>query len=105
VDDERWAQFGPGAVGVGWDSGLIGLYLHLTTRQAVDPAKMAEWSASEEGHRFLTASSDAWYEASVAFGCSRHGVHAASRPPRHSCVYRSIYGTACKTPGTTVPAL
>ena len=37
VDDQRWAQFGPGAVGVGWDSGLIGLYLHLTTRQAVDP--------------------------------------------------------------------
>ena len=68
VGDERWAQFGPGAVGVGWDSGLIGLYLYLTTRQAVNPVKVAEWSASEEGHRFLTASSDAWYEASVAFG-------------------------------------
>ncbi len=23
VDDERWAEFGPGAVGVGWDTGLL----------------------------------------------------------------------------------
>ena len=23
VDDERWAQFGPGAVGVGWDGGVL----------------------------------------------------------------------------------
>jgi uncharacterized protein YndB with AHSA1/START domain len=78
VDDERWAQFGPGAVGVGWDSGLIGLYLHLTTRQAVDPAKVAEWSASEKGHRFLTASSDAWYEASVASGTDPAEARAAA---------------------------
>jgi hypothetical protein len=78
VDDERWAQFGPGAVGVGWDSGLIGLYLHLTTRQAVDPAKAAEWSASGEGHRFLSASSNAWYEASVAFGADPAEARAAA---------------------------
>ena len=25
VDEERWAQFGPGAVGVGWDGGVLGL--------------------------------------------------------------------------------
>ena len=24
VDDERWAEFGPGAVGIGWDLGLAG---------------------------------------------------------------------------------
>lgn len=68
----------PGAVGVGWDSGLIGLYLHLTTRQAVDPVKAAEWSASEEGRRFLTASSDAWYGASVAFGTDPAAARAAA---------------------------
>ena len=25
VDDQRWTEYGPGAVGVGWDSGLLGL--------------------------------------------------------------------------------
>ena len=30
ADDERWAEFGPGAVGIGWDLSLIGLFLHLT---------------------------------------------------------------------------
>ena len=59
VEDERWTQFGPGATGVGWESGLIGLYLHLTTRQAVDPAEAMRWSVSPEGRRFLTASSEA----------------------------------------------
>jgi len=71
VDDERWARYGPGAVGVGWDSALIGLYLHLSTGRTVDPAMVAEWSGSEEGHRFLIASSDAWYEASVAAALTR----------------------------------
>lgn len=78
VDDQRWARFGPGAVGVGWDSGLIGLYLHLTSRRAVDRGRAAEWSASQEGLRFLTASSDAWYEASVAFGTDPAAARAAA---------------------------
>src|SRR3954454_3651920 len=36
VDPERWSQYGPGAVGVGWDLGLIGLELHLATGAPVD---------------------------------------------------------------------
>jgi uncharacterized protein YndB with AHSA1/START domain len=78
VDDERWAQFGPGAVGVGWDSGLIGLYLHLTTGQAVDPATVAEWTTSAAGHEFLTRASDAWRAASVAFGTDPARARAAA---------------------------
>ena len=30
VSDERWAEFGPGAVGIGWDSAILGLSLHLS---------------------------------------------------------------------------
>ena len=78
VDDELWTQYGPGAVGVGWDSALIGLYLHLTTGRTVDPAMVAEWSGSAEGHRFLIASSDAWCEASVAGGASPAEARAAA---------------------------
>src|SRR4051794_38783044 len=36
--DDHWDQFGPGAVGVGYDMMLIGLTLHLTSSGAtVDP--------------------------------------------------------------------
>src|SRR6516225_8438295 len=37
ADDTRWTEFGPGAVGVGWDLALIGLFLHLTSGATVDP--------------------------------------------------------------------
>jgi uncharacterized protein YndB with AHSA1/START domain len=69
VDDERWAQFGPGAVGVGWDLGLLGLGLHLASGgQQVDAAEFMEWSASDAGRAFIVASSTAWGEASAASG-------------------------------------
>jgi uncharacterized protein YndB with AHSA1/START domain len=69
VDDERWAQFGPGAVGVGWDLGLLGLGLHLRGGgEPVDPAEFMDWSASDEGRAFIVASSTAWGQASAASG-------------------------------------
>jgi uncharacterized protein YndB with AHSA1/START domain len=69
VDDARWAEFGPGAVGVGWDLAIgLGLGLHLATGAAVDPGEVAAWSASDEGRRFMTLSSDGWFAATVAAG-------------------------------------
>jgi uncharacterized protein YndB with AHSA1/START domain len=78
VDDERWAEFGPGAVGVGWDGAVLGLSLHLTGRESIDPAKVAEWAASDEGRRFYTASSEGWYGASVAAGTDPAAARAAA---------------------------
>ena len=75
-----------------------GLYLHLTTRQAVDPATVAEWSASEEGHRFLTASSDAWHEASVAFSTDPAEARAAA-----DCT--AEFYTGASGPASTVTVL
>ena len=49
VDDERWGEFGPGAVGVGWDLGLLGLATHLATGAAVAPDEGAQFAASEDG--------------------------------------------------------
>lgn len=95
--DDRWAQFGPGAVGVGWDSGLIGLYLHLTTGQAVDPATVAAWSASDEGRRFLTASSQAWYEANVVSGTDPAQARAAA-------IRTTAFYTGMAEPGTAADA-
>ncbi|GIF03289.1 SRPBCC family protein [Actinoplanes siamensis] len=67
--DDRWDQFGPGAVGLGWDSGLLGLAMHLAAPDAPrDPEAIMAWLGSEEGKRFLRLSSDAWAEADIASG-------------------------------------
>ncbi|MET8407692.1 SRPBCC family protein [Streptomyces sp. NPDC005195] len=68
VDEERWAKYGPGAVGVGWDLGLMGLAAHLSSGRSVDPKESVAWLASEEGRRFVTLSSEGWYRASLAAG-------------------------------------
>ncbi|MFG3548784.1 SRPBCC family protein [Streptomyces sp. NPDC047725] len=66
--DERWAEYGPGAVGIGWDLMLVGLTLYLSTGAPVDPREVMAWQASEDGVRFVSSSSEAWYEAAVASG-------------------------------------
>jgi uncharacterized protein YndB with AHSA1/START domain len=65
VPAEFWAQFGPGAVGVGWDGALLGLTLHLHGGSVEDPVA---WQLSAEGREFNTRSSQAWGEASRAAG-------------------------------------
>src|SRR5690348_13116109 len=49
VKDEFWQEFGPGAVGVGWDSALLGLAGHFGAAPRIDPADGTAWLASEEG--------------------------------------------------------
>ena len=78
VDDERWAQLGPGAVGVGWDLGLMGLATHLMSGKSVDPQEFAAWSASEEGKQFVSLSSQKWCDASAAAGTDRAEAQAAA---------------------------
>ena len=78
VDDQRWAQFGPGATGVGWDLGLMGLATHLATGKSADPREAAARASSDEGRRFVSLSSQAWCEASIAAGADRSGAEAAA---------------------------
>lgn len=78
VDDERWAEFGPGAVGIGWDSILIALTIHLSTGASVDPKEGMAWMATDEGRRFVTLSGEAWYEAAVADGDDPEAARAAA---------------------------
>jgi uncharacterized protein YndB with AHSA1/START domain len=78
VDDERWAEFGPGAVGVGWDMALAGLEAHLTTGTTVDPAAAAAWATSDDGRRFMALSSDGWRAADVAAGADPGAARAAA---------------------------
>ena len=65
VPDEFWTEYGPGAVGVGWDGAALGLALHLRGGSIDDPA---EWAASAEGREFYRQSSEAWGAAHLASG-------------------------------------
>ncbi len=68
VDESRWSEFGPGAVGMGWDGALLGLGLYLTSGVTMDPAESMAWMQSDEGKAFMATSSEGWRQADVAFG-------------------------------------
>jgi uncharacterized protein YndB with AHSA1/START domain len=78
VSDERWDQFGPGAVGVGWDLGLMGLASHLASGAAVDRAVAFAWQASAEGKAIMREFSEAWGRASIAAGTDEAAARAAA---------------------------
>ncbi|GAA0371379.1 SRPBCC family protein [Microbispora corallina] len=90
VDDVRWAQFGPGAVGVGWDMGLLGLALHLTSGGLPDRDEVNAWVASEDGRRYMTLSSQLWGEASAASGTDPDEARAAA--DRTTAFYTGVPG-------------
>ena len=77
VPPEMWDQFGPGAVGVGWEGAVMGLGLHLESGFRLSTEEKAAWGESEEARRFMTASSKAWGEAYLASGASPEVVAAA----------------------------
>jgi uncharacterized protein YndB with AHSA1/START domain len=78
VDDERWAEYGPGAVGVGWDMALMGLEGHIASGEAFDKAEVEAWIGSDEGVRMMTSSSEAWRDASIAGGTDPDEARAAA---------------------------
>src|SRR5437879_5876620 len=78
VPDELWNQYGPGAVGVGWDLTMLGLGRYLSTSDAVDPKEAAAWPASEEGKDFVRKSSDEWGRASISAGMDEASARSAA---------------------------
>jgi uncharacterized protein YndB with AHSA1/START domain len=78
VDDARWNQFGPGAVGVGWDMILMGLDRHLASGASFDPGEAMAWLGSPEGKDFVRRISDEWCRASIAFGTDADAAKAAA---------------------------
>ena len=75
---EHWNRYGPGAVGVGWEMGLLGLALHLAQPAAPKPDEAA-FAASRDGKAFITGSSDRWGHAAVAVGTDPDAARAAAR--------------------------
>lgn len=74
---EFWERFGPGAGGVGWDLGLLGLTLHLVTGSRVPP-DASEWIHSEEARGFMELSGARWGDAHAESGAPREEAEAAA---------------------------
>lgn len=73
-DPAFWEQYGPGAVGVGWDLLLLGLGLHLAGGAIEDPEA---WQMSPEALDLMRRSSEAWGRANVASGTSPEQARSA----------------------------
>ena len=74
----HWRKFGPGAVGVGWELGLMGPSIHLSQPTEPRPDEAA-LSSSRAGDAFITGSSERWERAAVAFGTDPDVAGAAAR--------------------------
>lgn len=75
VPPEMWEQFGPGAVGIGWEMMLMGLGEHLAApewRRPETPEEMPDLSS------FMAGSSAAWGDADAAFGTDPEQARAAA---------------------------
>ncbi|WP_030172055.1 SRPBCC family protein [Spirillospora albida] len=77
--DDRWDEFGPAAVGIGWDMGVLGLSLHLESGRARPAAEMGpQWAMSDEGKEFTRLSGEAWAAADAASGADEASARAAA---------------------------
>jgi uncharacterized protein YndB with AHSA1/START domain len=78
VDPAMWGQYGPGAVGVGWDLALLGLDEHIDSGAQVDPATAVTFPASPEGAAFIRRAAQDWADAAVRDGTESGPAHAAA---------------------------
>ncbi|NYE36026.1 uncharacterized protein YndB with AHSA1/START domain [Nocardioides cavernae] len=64
--NDHWPTYGPGAVGVGWELGLMGLAEHLATGGTIAHEEVEAWGASADGRSYLSGSATGWGEADAA---------------------------------------
>ena len=75
---EHWDTFGPGAVGVGWELGFLGLALHLAHPDEPKPDEEA-FAASPDGRAFTVGSSEGWGRAAAEAGEDPADAAASAR--------------------------
>ena len=75
---EHWDMYGPGAAGVGWETALLGLALHIARPDMSKPDEV-EFVTSQDGRAFISESSKRWGEASISAGTSPEAAEAAAK--------------------------
>ncbi|MER5556300.1 SRPBCC family protein [Streptomyces sp. NPDC002793] len=77
IPEEFRSQYGPGAVGVGWDLALLGLGWHLAGG-GLGPDDAVEWQTSPEAKAFVARSGEEWGRAFAAAGADPETVTATT---------------------------
>ncbi len=72
--DAHWEQFGPGAVGIGWELGLMGLAEHLADATFTPPPPDQLPDLSD----YMKQSSSGWGETDIAAGTDPEQARAAA---------------------------
>lgn len=81
--DAYWTEYGPGAGGVGWDLGLLGLARHLAEPDAATPLETEPgWMESPVAKDVIRGASDGWAEAAIADGETEDEARAAGERTR-----------------------
>jgi uncharacterized protein YndB with AHSA1/START domain len=96
--EDHWTQFGPGAVGIGWDLAITGLARHLASGAQVDQAAAMAWMSSPNGKEFMSHSGEFWRAADVASG--QDPVAAKTRSDRTIAFFRGEPPPDVAHPGT-----
>ena len=92
VDAKLWGEYGPGAVGVGWDHTLLCLSMHLAGKS---PEDVAAWNETPEATECIVRSSQAWGAAYEAAGATASQAAAACENTTN--VYAPKVGTDATT--------
>ena len=74
----HWDTYGPGATGVGWEMGFLGLDMYLSDPEFEKP-DAEEFAYSEDGRAIMTSSSNAWADAGIAAGTDPDTAREAAR--------------------------
>ncbi|WDZ90243.1 SRPBCC family protein [Nocardiopsis sp. HUAS JQ3] len=75
--NDFWAQYGPGATGIGWETGLLGLGPYLVSGADVT-SETEGWDRTEEARRFMELSGRLWGEAHAAAGADPEEARASA---------------------------
>ena len=68
ASEAHWAQYGPGATGVGWEMAFIGLDVHLSSDGQSSLDAGTAWAEAAQGKTTLREWAQAWGEADVRAG-------------------------------------
>jgi uncharacterized protein YndB with AHSA1/START domain len=98
IVEDHWNQFGPGAVGIGWDLAIMGLAQHLAGGASADHAEAEAWMSSPDGKEFMSQSGEFWRAAHVASGVA--AASAKERSDRTIAFYRGEIPPDIAHPGT-----